>query len=131
VDLVRLSAATLGLGIGQPEQVGLAEQGEDLAREARGLLRLGGPRGELLAHDLADEPQQLGRLVGGQDAGGGHGTSGRLAGVRREEKRDTWSIPAGQGGLGWFLHLPNRGISGRAAARAPDARRRPDLPMYS
>ncbi len=55
VDLVRLlPAAVLGV-VGQAEQAGVGEQGEDLAREGPGVLLLGRPRGDLTLRDLADE----------------------------------------------------------------------------
>ena len=57
--------AVLGV-VGQAEQAGLGQQGEQLAREAAGFLLLGGPGGDLALRDVADEREQVPGLVRGQ-----------------------------------------------------------------
>ena len=72
VDLVRLTAATVLLGHRQRHQVGLAQQGEDVAGEPLGLLVLGGQGQQLAVGDVADEVDQVVRLRGRQLALDGH-----------------------------------------------------------
>ena len=69
VDLVRLAAAAVLLGVGQPEQAGATEQPEHLAGEA--LLGLGarGERQQLVGGQVADQPEQVDGLLGGQAGG--------------------------------------------------------------
>lgn len=66
VDLVGLvAAAVLGV-VRQAEQAGAREQGEQLAREATGVLLLGRLRDDLLLPDVADERDQVPGLLRGQ-----------------------------------------------------------------
>ena len=78
VDLVRLPAPAVLLGVGQAEQPGAAQRGEDLAGEPAGLLVAGGARRQLGGDELTGQVEQvtglrrrqlavraqLGRLIG-------------------------------------------------------------------
>ncbi|BBJ39438.1 hypothetical protein SSPO_021560 [Streptomyces antimycoticus] len=66
IDLVRLVAAAELLGLDQPQQPGLGQQGEQLAGEVPGGLLLGGPGLDLPFDQLADERNQVAGLLGGQ-----------------------------------------------------------------
>ncbi len=68
VDLVRLVPAAVGGVVGQAQESGLGEQGEDVARETARVLLLCGPRHDLPLGDVADERDELPGLVGGQTA---------------------------------------------------------------
>ncbi len=111
VHLVRLAAAALLLGVGQPEQPRLAERAEQPVGQRLGGLAGRGPRGELLVADVPDQREELGRLGRGQQAVDGHGdlrervrtrrryVAGRLpAAVRRAARRRLPASRAGHGG---------------------------------
>ena len=93
VDLVGLVAAAVRGVVGQAEQAGLGEQGEELAREAAGVLLLGRPGGDLALGDVADERDEVPGLLRGQltvhrlRGAVGHGGAllpvGRCGGARR------------------------------------------------
>ncbi len=59
VDLVGLVAAAVLAGVGQAEQSGPSEGGEDVAGEDGVLLVLGRAWGDLLVHDLPGQLQEL------------------------------------------------------------------------
>ncbi len=71
VDLVGDRAPAVLLGVGQPQQPGLAELGEDVAGERPVGLGGDGALGQLVGRDLADQPQQVGGLLGRQDSASG------------------------------------------------------------
>ncbi len=75
VDLVGLATAAVLLGVGEPEDAGLAEHREHVARERLGGLGLGHPGVQLLVREVADQADQVGGLVGRHDTAGGHGDS--------------------------------------------------------
>lgn len=66
IDLVRLVGAAVFGGVGQTEQAGPGEQGEDLSREVPGAFLLGRVRGDLVLRDVADERDQVPGLLRGQ-----------------------------------------------------------------
>jgi hypothetical protein len=78
VDLVGLTAAAVLLGVRQPQQAGLAEDAEELARELAARLVLGRPRRHLAVHEVAGELQERLGLGAGQCA-----DDGRHAGAFR------------------------------------------------
>src|SRR5205823_944788 len=63
------------LVVDQPEQPGPAQRAEQLAGELTAILEPRGARRELRRGDVADERQQLSRLVGRQLAFDGHQSS--------------------------------------------------------
>ncbi|MGX1253992.1 hypothetical protein RKD48_006503 [Streptomyces ambofaciens] len=114
VDLVRLlAAAELGV-VGQPQQAGVGQEGEDLAREASGVLLLGRARGDLTLRDVADERDQVPSLIRGQlpvhrlRGAVGHGDA--LLPVGHIGGRAPWVEAAPPGRSAWpMLALPGRG----------------------
>jgi hypothetical protein len=75
VHLVRLRPAAVLLGVGQPQQAGGAERGEQALRVGLGPLVLLDACGELLVGEFAGEREQVLGLRGGQQAVDGHGRS--------------------------------------------------------
>jgi hypothetical protein len=75
VDLVRLGSATVLLGVGQAQQAGRAERGEEPLGVGLGPLVLLDARRELLVGELAGESEQVLGLGGGQHALDGHDRS--------------------------------------------------------
>lgn len=74
VDLVGHVAAAPALGVGQPEQAGLAEQPELVPREALGLLVLGREWFQLVAGEFGRQREQVGVLAVGKQALDRHGS---------------------------------------------------------
>jgi hypothetical protein len=83
VHLGGLPAAAVLLGVRQPEQARLAERAEQLARELRLRLAVGGARGHLALDQVGGQLEQVPRLRGRQAADDGRHADLRSGGRDR------------------------------------------------